>query len=563
YVAGFKEWTKEEHPIHHHPYVMLRDARTGKLLWHLRISTSGLHFSPDGSKLTIVESRPRSVSPVAARVVESASGKLLWRKSFGGSGGIAAVVHPTQLQTIATPGGSKVRSASPDDALNWTVSADDVVKAVKFSPAGRHLAYSSVGDEVVVLTRQGEEVARINCSGKGHFAWKSDTEIYFAGERGSIGLATSGGKILESASFADWLKQEARPLPAAKKIISIPSLYRTPFLDSVKALKPKVVSAGFTGLSEGESGQWPKTQLASETSLPVSLKQVSPHQRNFLVFRARSVGATSATLSLTASLKGELFLKHKFRIGEELSEQVIGLPQSKEAIKVTFTPGTKCEVQGPIAVCLPFEYPNFARMYGLQEKSLNPELQQYAESITLITEARSINKENLPAYGDYLKLLNGRYYDTSHWVREKFLTVHDYVVRRKSTSTIDYGSPIPVEIRLKQPVTANCVIAWHVPGAANSVTRDMAVEVWDKDNRAWKLVAFREDNRDLASVLAFDPIATDRVRYWMLATGNGRYGISEVQVFGPEEPGIGVGPESSVDDSSDQGETDDQLLKRD
>lgn len=553
YVAGFKAWTREEHHSHLSPYLFVRDARSGELLWHAAIVTSGLSLTEDGKRLVIVVARglKGSATATGVRVVEPVTGSVIWERGFGGGSSVSPAIHPEGTQAVAVTGGS-LRSVSSEEELNWEVPVTSVVKSMAFSPDGGHVGYTTVYNEVTVLDRRGKRTAQINCFGKPRFSWKSNTEIFFASERGHLGIADINGKILATDSFMKHVKTESEPLSEPDKVLSPPSLYDRGFLEKVLSLRPKVVSVGW-GPKEGTDpvGKWPTRVLEAETRLTVSGKAGTKHERRFLVFRARSVKDGPIDLTVSARVGQTPLFTHRFRYGRAPEERVIGLPSGAGAVECTLKPGGPIELTGPAVVGLPFEFPNLARMYPVEQTAANPDLEQYVADITLITETRCINYDNLPLDGDHLKLLNGQLYDTGHWASEKFLTVHDYVVRRKATSTVDFGCPIPVDIRLKRPAMVNCVVAHHVPGAPNAPTADLAIEVYDTDKKAWRLAGYREDNQDLSSVFAFEPVATNRVRYWMLATGNGRYGVSEVEIFGPTDPGLG-----SLEQSEDIGDGD-------
>jgi len=552
YVAGSKAWTREEHHSHLSPYLYVRDARSGELLWHAVMVVSGLRFTGDAERLVICVARGLrgDARTTGVRVVDPATGRVLWEKGFGG-GSSSPAVHPEGTQAVAVTG-SAVKSISPEEELNWRVPVTSVVKSVRFAPDGEHVGYTTIYNEVTILDRRGRRTAEINCFGKPRFSWKSSTEIFFASERGHLGIADINGKLLASDNFTKHVKTESVPLSEPEKLLSPPSLYDTPFLEAAQALRPKTVSVGWeTKKGTTAPDKWPTRVLESETKLTVSGKGKAKHERRFLVFRARCVRGGPVDLTVSARVGQSGLFTHRFRFGRATEEYVVGLPSDAAAVECTFEPGGPTELTGPAVVALPFEFPNLARMYPVEQTAANPDLEQYVADITLITETRCINYDNLPMDGDHLKLLNAKLYDTRHWASEKFLTVHDYVVRRKATSTVDFGCPIPVDIRLKRPAMVNCVIAHHVAGAPNSPTADMGIEVYDTDKKAWRLMGYREDNQDLSSVFAFEPVATDRVRYWMLATGNRRYGVSEVEIFGPTDPGMG-----SLEQSEDIGDDD-------
>jgi hypothetical protein len=544
YVAASKAWTKEEHGGHFCPYLAARDAATGRLLWHAPIATSGLWFTEDGERLVVIEGAGRGGSDggTSVRVVEPATGRILWQAQFGGSGNVAPAIHPAANQVVAAVAESQVRSVSPEQEFNWSLAVPSVVNCLRFSPDGEHLGYSTVYDELTLLDRRGKRVAVVNCSGTPSFAWKSNDEVFLASERGHLGVARVDGTVLASDRYTKYLEKAAVPLSEARHVARVPPLYDTPFLEVAKALKPRTVSVGFEGsaVSAADPGKWPVARLDAPKELRTAGPGKGKHERHFVVFRARAPGKADGRLSLKGSQDGATLFGHHFSVGQEFVEYVVGLPPGGTPLALAFQPNDAVELAGPAVVALPFEFPNLARMYPVEQTAGKSGLEQYVADITLVTEARCINFENLPADGDYFQLLNGRLYDTGHWLTEKLLTVHDYVVRRKTTSVVNFGSPIPVDIRLKHPLPVHCVIAHHVPGEPNSPTADMAVEVWDTVAARWRLVGYREDNRDLSSVFVFDPVTTNRVRYWLLAGGNGRYGVSEVEIFGPTDPGMGA-----------------------
>lgn len=541
YVAAAKAWTREEHATHLSPYLLVRDGASGKLLWHAQLTVSGLQFTRDGEHLVVSVSRRARQGATDVRVVRPADGRVVWQEEFGGASSVGPAVHPAGTQVVAVLGNRKLVSVSREAQFAWSQAVPSVVKAVRFSPDGQHVAYATIHNDLTVLDRRGRRTAQINCRGKPSFAWQSGDAVFFASERGHLGIARIDGTILASGTYTEHVKHESEPLSEASATLSPPSLYDQPFLETVQALKPKVVAMGWNGrVAAPAPKQWPSTRLEAPRELKVRrTTTAAKHERRFLVFRGRSGEGSAVTLTLATSVGEDRLFTHQFRLTSRVTEHVVGLPHTKQPVTCVFKPEKPVELLGPVVVSLPFEYPNLARVYQVEETAANPELQQHVTDISLVTEARCINYENLPADGDHFKLLNGRLYDTKHWVGEKFLTVHDYVVRRKTTSTVDFGSPIPVEIHFKRPLVINCVIAHHVPGSHNSPTADMAVEVWDAVQKAWKLVAYREDNRDLSSVLVFEPVTAGKVRYWMLMTGNGRYGVSEVEVFGPTDPGMG------------------------
>ena len=543
YVAASKAWEREEHPIHFSPHLGVRESADGRLLWHEPLATSALEFAADGESLVVIEGRrgQGDSGATGVRVVEPETGEIVWRQGFGGTGSIRPAIHPRGDQVVAVIGGSLLRSVSPEQDFAWDHSVPSVVKLLRFAPDGEHLAYATVFDEVTVLDREGQRVSSINCSGKPSFAWTSNEEIFFASERGHLGLAKLDGTIHSTGSYREHVEHESEPLSEPEVVLSPPSLYDTPFLERVEKLSPRVVRIGW---EEGEApspqqGGRPQILLDASRRFQVRGERKTKHERQFLVFRGRAAGKPTATLALSVSAGGKPLFAHRFSLGPRTAEYVVGLPSGKAILTCELKPEATVALEAPVIVALPFEHPNLARVFPLEQTASDPDLQQYVEDLTLITEARCINYERLPADGEHLKLLNGELYDTGHWVSEKLLTVHDYVVRRKATSVVDFGSPIPVDIKLKRPLDVNCVISHHVPGGPDSPTAGMAIEVWDSVAGKWKLVGYREDNRDLSSVFVFSPVSTNRVRYWMLMTGNGKYGVSEVEIFGPTDPGMG------------------------
>ena len=541
YVAASKAWTKEEHAANLAPYLFVREARTGKLLWWLPIFTTHLQFSNDGARLMVVAGGQEGTTTILA--LDPATGKIVWQGAFTGGSG-ATAVNPTGTQAAGAVGGTRLRSVSPEAELNWALDTTSVIRGIEFSPDGERLAYTTIDDLVVVLDKRGSRTGAINCSGQPGFAWKSNDEIFFASERGHIGTARPDGTVLSKGSYSPWLKWEDQGMGEAGKLVECPSLFDQPFLDAVRSLAPVLVSVGWEGEAPKSNGDaWPTARLEKERALKVGVAKRTEHQRTFLLFRARAMSEGGSLETVVAQGERRVCTQ-RFAPRAAWTEYVIGLstlanrkPGAAEPVVCTFRPKGVLEIAGPVLAVLPFEHPNLARAYTADDLSANPGLNQSVQGITMMTEVRCIGREEcLPAAGEHLKLLDGQIYDTAHWLEEKLLTVHDYVKRRKSTSVVDFGSPIPVEICLRRPAALNCLIAYHVPGEPDSVTADMAVQVWDLNQKAWRLLAYREDNHDPTTVFAFETVPTDKVRYWMLATGNGKYGVSEIELFESARP---------------------------